>query len=451
MRFFASRFSQGTGLAAALLLSFALLVSSAIRGTYMAYPLLLSLGLFVAVLNQRGFRLRELAQMGLKGCRQALPVVNILLLIGSVIAIWMAAGTVPALVYYGTQLIQPRLFVLSAFVLTGAVSVLIGTSFGAAGTIGLALMVMARGSSINPNLVAGAIIAGAYVGDRCSPMSSSACLVASITRTSLHRNLKNMVVTSAWPMGLTLVVYLVLSLLNPAQLSDNPVIATLPQYFQLSPLALLPAIAMLLLAMLRLEVKLAMLVSLGIGIAIAHGLQGYSLTQLVKFTLTGFTLDAATPLSDILLGGGLLAMGKAVIVVLISTAFAGIFAGTKAFASLEKGLGKIQRPDHLFAATTGVGTAAAIFGCTQTIAILLTQQIMQPHYQTRGSQDAIALDLENTVVVISPLIPWNIAGLIPATVLTVGPGFIPYAIYLYLTPLFIGLGYRFQQDQSKFF
>ncbi|NJM99494.1 MAG: Na+/H+ antiporter NhaC family protein, partial [Phormidesmis sp. RL_2_1] len=209
-------------LISALLVSFSLLVTSALTGTFIAYPLIVALILLIAVLMRRGFALTSLFTMGLTGAKQALPVVNVLLLVGIMTAVWMAAGTVPALVYYGTGLISPRFFILWAFGLTSAVSVLLGTSFGAVGTLGIALMVMARSGQVDVNPVAGAIIAGAFVGDRCSPMSSSAHLVASITQTSLYSNLRNMVASSRWPMALSILFYSVLSLLHPMQLTANP-------------------------------------------------------------------------------------------------------------------------------------------------------------------------------------------------------------------------------------
>ena len=172
-------------LIAVLFISFGLLVISALTQTFIAYPLMVALGLFTAVLIRRGFSLSSLFTMAIAGARLALPVVYVLLLIGILTAVWMAAGTVPALVYYGTGLISARFFILWAFLLTSIVSVLMGTSFGTVGTLGIALMMIARSSHIEINPVAGAIIAGAFVGDRCSPMSSSAHLVTSITHTSL--------------------------------------------------------------------------------------------------------------------------------------------------------------------------------------------------------------------------------------------------------------------------
>jgi Na+:H+ antiporter, NhaC family len=122
--------------------------------------------------------------------------------------------------------------------------------------------------------------------------------------------------------------------------------------------------------------------------------------------------------------------------VVISTAFVGIFSGTRVLTSIETLLQKARTRSDYFLSTCMVGTGAAAFGCTQTIAILLTQQLVEKKYheKERGN-DKLAIDLENTVVVISPLIPWNIAGLVPATILMTDPGFIPFAFYLYLLPL----------------
>ncbi len=433
--------SKNLDLIVVLLLSFCLLVGSASAGIFIAYALAASLLLFVSVLNRRGFPLSALLRMGLAGARQSLPVVQVLLLIGMVTAVWMAAGTVPALVYYGTRLISAQFFVLWAFLLSSAVSILIGTSFGTVGTIGIALMVIARGSDVDVNPVAGTIIAGAFVGDRCSPMSSSAHLVASVTRTNLYNNLRNMVVSGLWPLALSVLFYTGLSLLYPVQLSTAAMMTELPQVFDLSAVVLLPAAVVLLLAMLRVDVKWAMGVSTGIGGAIAHSLQHYSFISLFQFLIFGYQLDQDSPLQAIFIGGGLLPMLKATLIVLLSTAFAGIFSGSRVLGFLDGWLGRIRSIRQLGRATVLVSIVANLFGCTQTIAILLTEQIMRPcyqrHFSERDCPERLALAVEDTAVVIAPLIPWNIAGLIPATVLMVGPGFIPYTGYLLLLPLFV--------------
>lgn len=426
-----------------LIASFCLLLFNAIKGYFIAYPLLFTLGLISFTLYRRGFSTQALMKMGLTGSKKALPVLYILLLIGAVISVWMAAGTVPAIVYYGIQLISPSWFILSAFILTSLVSLLIGTSFGAASTIGVALMMMSRGSDVNSHWVAGAIIAGAYFGDRCSPMSSSAHLVATITRTNLYVNLKNMMATGLLPFGISCLLYFSFSLLHPVQLTNSNLIEALDRVFNLHYITLLPALVILVLAIFRADVKLSMLASIAVGMTLAIAIQHYSLLQVLSFAITGFQLEENRQGNDalqaILLGGGMGAMAKVCIVVCISTAISGILSGTRALQPLEAQLQQVKSRASLFGSTACIGLASAAFGCTQTIAILLTQQLVERRYHNwaKGDQanDSLALDLENTVIVLAPLIPWNIAGLVPATILMTDWGFIPYAFYLYLIPL----------------
>ena len=130
-------------------------------------------------------------------------------------------------------------------------------------------------------------------------------------------------------------------------------------------------------------------------------------------------------------------MLKVSTVVIVSTAFAGISAGTRTLEFIKAYLTKARTRGDLFLAMTVISILSAAFGCTQTIAVLLTHQLVEEKYQKEGLDNyQLALDLENTVIVLSPLIPWNIAALVPTTVLMTDSGFIPYAFYLYLLPLF---------------
>ncbi len=429
----------------ALLGSVTLLLLCTVNGVYVAYPLLFVLALFIGICLSRGFSLQSLWQMSYQGSLKALPVFTILTLIGAITATWIAAGTVPAIVYYGIQLIQPRWFILAAFLLTSLVSLLIGTSFGAASTIGLAMMIMAKGSNVNPQMIAGAVIAGAYLGDRCSPMSSSAHLVAAITQTDLYGNLKRMLQTGLWPLVVSCGIYLGLSLLYPMQTNDQSLSVALRQLFDLNAIVLLPAGLIVVLALLRIEAKYSMLLSIlaAIWLAIAH--QHYAPSQVLQFTLWGFRLESDSPIQAILRGGGILPMLKVCGTVLISTSLAGILGGTGLLKTSLKRLIRVHQPEQFganaqrFGNTALIGLFAAAFGCTQTIGILLTEDLVQQNYE---QPEQLALDLENTVVVLSPLIPWNIAGLVPATVLTTNWQFIPYACYLYLIPAIVLLQLR---------
>jgi NhaC family Na+:H+ antiporter len=431
----------------ALISSFVLLLVSTSKGYFIAYPLLLSLAIFIAILFYRGFPLKTLISLSLAGSRKSFSVLSILLLIGAVTAVWMAAGTVPALVYYGIQLLIPQYFILSAFILTSLISILLGTSFGTVSTMGVALMIMARESTVTPDLVAGAIIAGAYFGDRCSPMSSSANLIATLTKTKLYTNLANMVRTANLPFIASSLVYLILSVLNPVEITENTLSLEITKTFQINLWVLFPALIILVLSVFRVEVKLSLLLSIMVGIAVAISIQGYTLLQVLRFALIGFNLDSATALKSIISGGGVVSMVKVSVVVVISTALAGLLAGTRALKIIEIFLKRISSRSGLFLGTILIGITSAAFGCTQTIAILLTQQLVNDKYEEEQLDNyQLATDLENTVVVLSPLIPWNIAGLVPATILMTDSGFIPYASYLYLLPLFSLIQFKLSES-----
>lgn len=419
-----------------LLVSFGLLVGSVLQGYFVAYPLLLAMAMVMAVLWRRGVSLRRLLHMAYSGSQQSFGVISVLLLIGVVIASWMAAGTVPALVYYGMQLIRPPVFIVAAFLLTSGVSLLMGTSFGAAGTIGVALMIMAKPSGVDPHMIAGAIIAGAYVGDRGSALSSSAALIATVTQTRLYTNIQQMWRTAVLPLGLSIAVYAVLSWLNPVTVIDQTLTAEISRSFAIHPVVLLPAIAVVGLSLMQVEVKRSMLVSVGLAGAIALGYQHLSLGQWLAAMVMGFRLEASHPLYAMFSGGGLVSMARVSLVVMLSTAFVGLFQETSILTPIEASLRSVSSRRGCFLSTGLVGLGSAAFGCTQTIAILLTHQLVKQRYHdTAHSPHQLALDLENTVVVLAPLIPWNIAGLVPATVLQTDVGFIPFAVYLYLVPL----------------
>lgn len=431
-------------LAIALFLSFGGLLLAVHQGIAIELPLVGALTLITAVYRRRGIPIAHLlAHIG-RGVRQSAGVLGILLLIGLVVAAWLLAGTVPALVYYGLQWIHPQAFILSAFGLTALVSVLLGTSFGSAGTIGLALMILARGAGVPEPWAAGAVMAGAYVGDRCSPMSSSAHLVAAITGTDIYRNLHQMVITSAGPLVLSGVIYGLASRRYPLTVVDNHLLDSIAATFVIDPVTLLPAVCLGVLTLLRLPVRLTLSISLGVAIAIALTLQGQTLSKVVTTLWLGLQLPASHELSPIFRGGGLLAMAQVCGVVLVSTALAGMLGGMGTFDPVGRWLARWPGQRGRFGGTAIASVLTSAFGCTQTIAILLTQQIVQPRYAAAHlASEQLAVDIENSAVVIAPLIPWNIASLVPATLILTGASFIPCAVYLYLLPLWHwGLGSR---------
>ncbi|WP_331722056.1 Na+/H+ antiporter NhaC family protein [Alkalithermobacter paradoxus] len=430
-----------------MVISFLSLIFSIYRGIFIGYPLILVFLIFAFMSYRRGFSIKEIVTMSYSGGKKALIVVRIFVLIGAITSIWMASGTVPSVVYYGIKLLNPNLFILYSFLISCLVSFLLGTSFGTVSTVGISLMIMARSGNINVNIVAGAIMAGSYFGDRCSPMSSSANLVAHITDTNLYTNIKNMFRTASIPFFISVILYSIISIRMPLDLSNNNTSSDILSVFNISFITLLPATIILLLSLFKVDVKLSMLISILTASIIAIFVQGYDFGSVLRYIVFGYKIDIDTPLRDIIKGGGVLSMWKVMLVVFVSSCMAGIFEKTGILKNVEDILMKTKSRANMFIFTVITSILTAGFGCNQAIAIILTNQLVKKAYSDKYE---LSVDIENSGVVIAPLIPWNIAGLVPTTTLMVSSfEFIPYAFYLYLIPIVNIVYLKFTETQKR--
>lgn len=420
-----------------LVITFVMLMFSIYKGIFIGYPLLISFFIFVIISLRKGYSIAAISKMAYDGGKKSFVVLKIFILIGAITAVWMSSGTVPSIVYYGINLMNPNYFIFYAFIISSLVSFLLGTSLGTVSTVGLALIVMAKSGEVNTSIAAGAIIAGAYFGDRCSPMSSSANLIANLTETELFINIKNMLKSAVLPFILSLILYFVVSLSSPLNTASGGIDKTIVKSFDISILALLPSIIILVLSIFRVNVKISMFLSIALAGVLSIYIQDYKINEVLYFILMGFHLDFANPLYLIIKGGGIISMLRPAIVVFISCSLAGIFEGTKTLQSVEKLLLKANSRSSLFLYTTIVSILTAAFGSNQSIAAVLTASLMDKAYkQNSVDKYQMALDLENTGIVLSALIPWNLAAFVPTSTMAVSPvGFIPYAFYLYLLPI----------------
>ncbi len=417
-------------------LFFAALLFSLSQDISILYPLFLGLLGFTAVSLRRGYALSALLRMMYGGSKKALLVVKIFVFIGAITAAWRACGTIPFIVYHSIALMSPNYFLPSAFLLCCFVSFLLGTAFGTVGTIGVILMVLAKSGHVDVSMAAGAIIAGAFFGDRFSPMSSSASLVAALTYTDLYDNLKNMWRSSVLPLALSIAAYLYLSLRHPLSAYDNLIGPEIAATFSLHPITLLPAIIILVLSLFRIDVKRSMGISVLASVAIGIFIQHQTLPEMLNYIAFGYRTEQTGFFASIIQGGGLSSMVKVSAIVFLSSAYSGIFEGTGLLKDIEAFFLKLSDKISVYPAMLLASLATAAFSCNQTLAVMLTQQLTASMYKKRKLTDSqLALDLENTVIVLSALIPWNIAGAVPAAALAADAGFIPYAFYLFLLPL----------------
>ncbi|RII35797.1 Na+/H+ antiporter NhaC family protein [Clostridium chromiireducens] len=436
-------------IAIAFIVCFLLLICSSIKGIFVGYSLSIGLLMFIILACKRKFKLMDVLRMAYNGGKKSFIVLQIFILIGAVTSTWMASGTVPAIVYYGIKLLDPNTFIISVFLICSAVSFLLGTSFGTVGTVGVAFMVMARGGDANLSLVAGAILSGAYFGDRCSPMSSSANLVANITETNLYTNIKNMFRSSSIPLVIAVFIYLIFSFMFPLNVVQSNISSEIVKTFDISIITLIPALIVLVFCIFRINVKVSIAISIIAASIISMAIQQNSVIDIIRYIIMGYDLKTDSILSEIIKGGGIVSMLKSAYIVFVSSAFTGIFEGTKMLESLDSITNKSDSRAGSFFTTIIVSIITSAFGCTQTLALILTHMLVKKNYEENGiNKESLALDIENSAIVIAPLIPWNIALLVPLATLNAGESAILYAFYLYLIPLTSVLYFKMRNSKK---
>lgn len=266
---------------------------------------------------------------------------------------------------------------------------------------------------------------------RCSPFSTSALLVSELTKTSIFDNIRNMI-RSAWlPFLLTCALYGVLGLQLHSQSAQTDLTALFGREVALHPASLLPAIVIFTLALMRVPVKYAMLASILTSLGVGFSLQHFSLTGLPGLLLTGY--HAADPQAAAFLdGGGISSMVKVAAIVCISSSYAGIFQSTGLLDGLKAGLLKLGKRITPFGAILLASICTSMIACNQTLSIMLTDQLGS---ELEPDAHRMALDLENSAVLVAPMIPWSIAGAVPLATVGAPITSIFASFFLYLVPV----------------
>ena len=395
------------------------------------YALGAGLALFLLYGKRKGFSWKELAVMALSGVRTVKNILITFVLIGMLTALWRDAGTIPVIVCYAIRLIRPSIFLLMAFLLNCLISFLTGTAFGTAATMGVICSTMAATMGVNPVLLGGAVLAGAYFGDRCSPVSTSALLVSELTGTSIFGNIKNMVRTAAVPFGVSCVLYLAAGLLSGSGGEVPELSGMFAREFVLSWVALLPAVAILLLSLFRVRVKIAMAVSILTALPISLLVQHTPVGELPRLLVMGFQATDGE-VAAMVNGGGIISMVRVSAIVCLSSSYSGIFKSTGLLDGAKQVIGRLAGRVGPYAATLCTALLANMIACNQTLGIMLTHQLCR---DIQEDKERTALDLEDSAVVLAPLVPWSIAGAVSLSAAGAPMTGIAAAWYLYLLPL----------------
>ena len=406
-----------------------------VKGFSLAWALIVAFLAFFCMGLKRGYRVQALWEMAKKNEPKAMIVVRVLCYIGLLTGLWRSSGTISYFIYYGIRIISPTMFILIAFLLSLLLSYAFGTSFGAASTAGVVLMALARAGGVNEAVTAGAIMSGIYFGDRGSPVSSCASLVAALTETDLYGNVKRMLKTAVLPLALSFGVYFLLSRANPITVIDEELLTLLKESFGVSAWMLLPAAFMLVLPLFKVPIRRAMAISVGAAFVLTVTMQGIPVLQALKTAILGYQPQNAA-ITKIMSGGGFISMLPTMVMNIFAAACTGLLEGMGLLENLRGRLAAMRAKIGLLPTLTVSGTLIIMCVCNQTISIMIAHQLMGSIYAKEGKEhEEFAMDIANSIVVIAGLVPWSIACSVPLSMLNIGISALPYACYLYLIPI----------------
>ena len=394
------------------------------------YALIIGYIIFISYGLIKGHNLIVLIKKSFEGVLTVKNILLVFILIGMITALWRASGTIAFIVYMGSKLISPSILILLTFLLCSILSFLIGTSLGTAATMGVICFSIGKAMGINSYYVGGAVLSGIYFGDRCSPMSTSALLITELTKTDLYTNIKLMIKTSIIPFIVTCLFYLLLGFKSTVSNISVDVTEIFKQNYNLNIIVIIPAILIIILSILKINVKKTMLVSIVISFIISMFIQRDSIVALINYCIFGYH-HPNERLNLMMKGGGILSMLNVALIVGISSSYSGIFKETKMLVSLKEHLKVFAKKTSNYFVIFLNSIISGAIACNQSLGIILTNELSEELVDKRER----AIILENTVVLLVGLIPWNIAMDVPLKTLDVGiiSGF--FAFYLYFLPL----------------
>jgi len=401
------------------------------------YALIVGYIIFVTYGLIKGHDLKVLIKKSFEGVLTVKNILLVFILIGMITALWRASGTIAYIVYMGSKLISPSILILLTFLLCSILSFLIGTSLGTAATMGIVCVSIGKAMGINPYYLGGAVLSGIYFGDRCSPMSTSALLITELTKTNLYTNIKLMLKTSIIPFIATCLFYLFLGLKTSTFSITIDATNIFKENYNLNTAVIIPAILIILLSLLKVNVKKTMLVSIVISFIIAMFFQKESVISLINYCVYGFH-HSNEKLNSMMKGGGVLSMLNVGLIVAISSSYSGIFKETKMLVILKEYLKEYSKKTSNYFIIFLSSIISGAIACNQSLGIILTHELCE---ELEDKQNK-AIILENTIVLLAGLIPWNIAMAVPLKTVDIGLMSGLFAFYLYFLPLwnlFLGI------------
>ena len=419
-----------------------------------------------------GYTWEELQRGIIEKISSALPATLILWSVGLLIGSWMFCGTVPMIIYYGVQIISPRFLYVTAFLITAVLSTVTGTSWGSAGTIGVAIMGIAQGLNMNLAITAGAVVAGSYFGDKLSPFSDTTNLAPLAAGSELYDHIKHMLYTTVPASIVSIIVYLIAGLSSKTSLASadsvNVIQSQLSGIYNWNIILLLPVIIMLAGSILKFPTLPTMVVNSLISVVIGIFIQGFSLkdgfaSMINGFDIgmTGFNGKIIEDIATLINRGGAVSMTTTTILVFCSMGFAGIMSVSGMLdVVLDAILSRVKSTFGVVISTIVSCFTVAFVTGNSYLSILIPGELFKKVYLERNLHPKnLSRTLEDSGTVLVPLIPWSAAGAYMAATLGVETlTYLPWAVLNYTGIIFaiiwaitgIGITKISEEEKEKF-
>jgi len=406
-------------------------------------PLIMGAAVASVVAGYLGYSWKEIQDSLIKGIVLALSACLILMIIGTLIGTWILSGIVPAMIYYGLQLISPSIFLVTACVICAVVSLATGSSWSTAGTVGVALVGIGAAMQIPLPIVAGAIISGAYFGDKMSPLSDTTNLAPATAGTDLFTHVRHMVYTVTPSLIITLILYTLIGLKYGGGTVDTKnmeiIITAIRSHFHISPWLLLPPALVIVMVIFKIPALPALLGGTILGGILAAIFQGTTLRDVIMVAFDGYkSATGIAAVDDLLTRGGLTSMMSTIALIFSALAFGGVMEGSGMLEKIASSILKLARSiGSLVTATVLTCIGMNIIAPDQYLSIVVPGRMYRTAFLKQHLHPKnLSRCLEGAGTLSSPLVPWNTCGAFMGSVLGVSAGaYFPFAFLNLINPV----------------
>ena len=397
----------------------------------------------------------------LKGIHEGMGATLILIAVGALIGSWIAGGIVPTMIYYGLGIISPGIFLMAAMVICAITALATGTSFGSAGTAGIAMMAIGESFGLPVYLVAGAVISGCYVGDKMSPLSDTTVMTAYLSKVDLFSHIKSMSYVSIPAFIIAGILYWIVGVVITDGSGDLSIaqntMANLEETFNISWIMLLPAVIVVIMLIFRLPSVPVILFGALLGSLWATWFQGYGFMEAIQTLYTGSGIATGIDFIDNLLDrGGITFMLEVILLILLALGVGGLLQAIGAFKVIGDVFARWATSTGSLTSTTLLASFFGVFfGGAAYVSLLTGTKITEENYDRQGvSRTLLSRNVEAGGTVTTPMVPWSDGGIFMATTLGVATlAYLPffwYGILVIIISLIYGYAGLFIANKDKY-